>query len=185
MPRRPNDPLRPLMAEERTHLERLSRSHTEPAAVVARAKALLAVADGQCFIEAARVAGRRSGDAVAHLVTRFNRDGLAALPPRHGGGQPKRYTTAERERILREVRRIPDRDQDRTATWSLTTLRRALRQAVEGLPTVSTYTIWCVLHDAGFSWQQDRSWCTTGTAVRKRKSGTVTVHDPDAEAKKS
>ena len=185
MPRPPNDPLRPLTTAERMRLERLSRSHTEPAAAVARAKALLAVADGQGFTEAARVAGRRSGDAVAHLVTRFNRDGLAALPSRHGGGQPQRYTAAERERILREVRRTPDRDADRTATWSLTTRRRALRQAPDGLPTVSTFTIWCVLHDAGFRWQRDRSWCPTGTAVRKRKRGTVTVYDPDAEAKKS
>ena len=79
--------------------------------------------------------------AVAHLVARFNRDGLAALEPGHGGGQPKRYTRIEQERILREVRREPDRDRDRTATWSLTTLQRVLRQAPDGLPTVSTYTI--------------------------------------------
>ena len=152
---------------------------------MARAKALLAVANGQSFVEAARVAGRRSGDAVAQLVSRFNQEGLAALLGRHGGGQPKRYTTSEQARILREVERTPDRDLDRTATWSLTTLQRALRQAPDGLPTVSTYTIWCVLRDAGFRWQRDRSWCATGTAVRKRTSGTVTVHDPDAEAKKS
>jgi transposase len=185
MPRLPNDPLRTLTADERAQLERLRRSHTEPAAQVARAKALIAVADGQRFTDAARAAGRCSGDAVAQLVARFNREGLVALQPRHGGGQPKRYTATEQARILQEVRRAPDRDTDRTATWSLTTLQRVLRQAPDGLPGVSTYTIWCVLHDAGFTWQQDRSWCPTGTAVRKRKSGTVTVHDPDAEAKKS
>jgi hypothetical protein len=50
---------------------------------------------------------------------------------------------------------------------------------------VSTYTIWCVLHDAGFTWDRDRSWCQTGTAIRKRKSGTVVVHDPDATPKKT
>lgn len=185
MPRCQKDPLRPLREEERVELERLRRSHTEPAAHVARAKALLAVADGQRFTTAARAAGRQSGDAVAHLVARFNRKGRAALQPGHGGGQPKRYTQAEQERILQQVRRVPDRDTDRTATWSLTTLQRALRQASDGLPGVSTYTIWCVLHDAGFTWQRDRSWCPTGTAVRKRKTGVVIVHDPDAEAKKS
>lgn len=185
MPRRPNAPLRPLTTVERTTLERLRRSHTAPAAEVARATALVAVADGQSFTAAARTAGRRSGDAVAHLVTRFNQEGLAALVARHGGGQPKRYTSTEQARILREVQRVPNRDTDRTATWSLTTLQRALRQAPDGLPTVSTYTIWCVLHDAGLTWQRDRSWCPTGTAVRKRKAGIVTVHDPDAAAKKS
>jgi transposase len=153
--------------------------------VVARAKALLAVAGGHSFTEAARLSGRRSGDAVALLVARFNQRGLDALQARHGGGQPKRYTAAEQERILREVRRPPDREQDGTATWSLTTLRRALRRAPDGLPAVSTFTIWCVLRDAGFRWGRDRSWCATGTAVRKRKSGTVAVRDPDATAKKT
>ena len=90
MARLPKDPLRPLTPDEHAHLERLSRSRAEPAAQVARAKALLAVAGGQRYTEAARAAGRRSGDAVAQLVTHFNRDGVAALTPGHGGGQPKR-----------------------------------------------------------------------------------------------
>ena len=184
MPRPQKDPLRPLTSDEHAWLDRLSRSHTEPAAQVARAKALLAVEAGRRYTEAARAAGRRSGDAVAQLVARFNRAGLAALARGHGGGQPKRYAWGEQERILREVRRVPDRDADRTGTWSLATLRRALRQAPDGLPAVSTYTIWSVLHEAGFTWQKDRSWCETGTAIRKRKSGTVTVRDPDAGAKK-
>lgn len=185
MTRRQKDPLRSLTADEQHQLERLSRAQAEPAACVARARMLLAVASGQSFTAAAHTVGRRSGDAVAHLVARFNRDGVAAVEPGHGGGQPKRYTLAEQQRILQEVARSPDREADGTATWSLATLRRSLRQAPDGLPTVSTHTIWCVLHDAGLTWQRGRSWCPTGTALRKRKSGTVLVHDPDAEAKKS
>src|SRR5438874_5615610 len=178
MSRRQKDPLRPLTADERAQLARISRSHSEPAAQVAHAKAVLAVADGQSFTAAARAAGRRSGDAVAQLVARFNRDGLAALGAEHGGGQPKRYTEAERARILAEVRRAPDREADGTATWSLSTLRRALRAAPDGLPNVSEYTIWCVLRGAGRQWQRSRSWCETGVVVRKRKSGPVVVTDP-------
>jgi transposase len=179
------DPLRSLTIDERTSLEQLSRSRTDPAAQVARAKELLTVAAGSSFEAAAHAAGRRSGDAVAHLVARFNRDGVDAVVERHGGGQPKRYTGADQERILREVRREPDRDKDRTASWSLSTLQGALRRAPDGLPTISTYTIWCVLHDAGFTWGKDRSWCETGTAIRKRKSGAVVVRDPDATPKKT
>ena len=185
MPRPQKEPLRALTPVERVHLEQLSRSQTQPAARVARAKALLAVAGGQRFTTAAQAAGRRSGDAVAQLAARFNRQGLAALDAGHGGGQPKRYTPKEQARILREVRREPDRDADGTATWSLSTLQRALRRAPDGLPGISTYTIWCVLHEAGLTWGKDRSWCTTGTVVRKRKRGTVTVTDPDAGAKKT
>jgi len=185
MPRPQKDPLRLLTTAEQTALAWVSRAQTEPAACVARAKALLAVAAGQSFTDAAHAAGRTSGDAVAHLVARFNREGLATLIPGHGGGQPKRYRAAEGARILREVHRAPDRDADGTGTWSLATLRRALRRAPNGLPTISTATIGCVLHDAGFSWQRDRSWCATGTVVRKRKAGVVTVTDPDAAPKKS
>jgi transposase len=185
MTRRQKDPLRPLAPEEQTALERLSRSQTEPASHVARAKALLAVAAGASYSAAAQTAGRRSGDAVAHLVTRFNQQGLAAIVPGHGGGPPPTYPVAERNRILAEVRRMPDRERDGTATWSLMTLRHALRTAPNGLPNVSTATIRAVLIEAGWSWQRSRSWCATGTAQRKRKHGIITVVDPDAEAKKS
>jgi len=185
MTRRQKDPLRPLTDEERKVLEQLSRAQSEPASHVARAKALLAVATGQSYTAAAWSAGRRSGDAVSQLVSRFNREGLAAIAPRHGGGAQPIYGSDERERILKEARRTPDRERDGTATWSLTTLQRALRQAPDGLPQVSTYTIWIVLREAGFSWQASQTWCETGKVKRKRKSGVVDVTDPDAEPKKS
>ena len=184
MSRRRKDPLRALTDSERASLEQLGRATSAPATLVTRARALLAVADGCSYTEAARRVGRRSGDAVGELVARFNREGLAAVEPRHGGGPTVRYGPAERERILAELRRTPDRERDRTATWSLTTLQRALRTAEDGLPEVSTYTIWCVLRAADLSWQRDRSWCHTGLAKRRRKAGEVEVHDPDATAKR-
>ena len=185
MAQRQSQPLRALTPEERAELERVARSQRERAERVARAKQLLAVADGARFTEAAQRAGRRSGDAVAHLVVRFNRAGLAALDRQQGGGPPSQYGPAERERILREFRRAPDRERDGTATWSLTTLQRALHRAPDGLPGVSTWTIIVTLWEAGYTWQQNRTWCHTGTVVRRRKSGPVTVTDPDATPKKS
>ena len=184
MTRRQKDPLRPLADDERDWLVRVARSQADPAAHVARAKALLAAAEGYSYTDAAVGAGRRSGEAVSRLVSRFNREGLAALEPRHGGGPPTVYAGAERERILAEARRRPERERDGTATWSLTTLRRALREAPDGLPGVSTHTIWKTLKEAGFDWQKDRSWCETGKVKRKRGGEVVTVIDPDAEAKK-
>jgi transposase len=80
-----------------------------------------------------------------------------------------------------EDSRTPDREADGTATWSLGTLKRALRKA--GLPKVSTYTIHSALHEAGYTWQKDRSWCRTGRVLRRRKTGTVEVTDPDTEGK--
>ena len=166
-------------------LSRLSRSRGAPAAQVARARALLAVADGRSYTTAAQLAGRRTGDTVARWVAGFNREGLAAVVPRHGGGHRIRYGGAEQRRILAEVARPPDRARDGTATWSLNTLRAALRRAEDGLPGVSTYTIGRTLHAAGFRWQKSRTWCETGVAVRRRKrDGIVTVSDPDAAAKR-
>ena len=179
------DPMRAPTREERAELERLSRSRTVPASQNIRARELLAVSAGASFTDAAYSVGRRSGDTVAKLVARFNREGVRATRIRHGGGAPKRYGVAEQQRILREVARSPDREADGTATWSLTTLQRALRKAPDGLPDVSTRTIWCVLQDAGYTWQADRSWCRTGHVVRVRKGGPVEVHDPDTVAKKT
>ena len=189
MARAQSDPLRPLTAEERTILEETVRSRSEQAARVARARILLALADGASFTQAARAGAFRSGYGVAQLVRRFNRDGLLAVAGRHGGGPTIAYGPAEQERILREFRRAPDREQDGTATWSLTTLQRALREAPDGLPTVSTFTILQTLHQAGYSWQENRTWCHTGAALRKRKrkDGTpevVPVTDPQATKKR-
>jgi hypothetical protein len=185
MSRRRKDPLRALTEPERHELTRIARSLTAPAVEVTRAKLLLAVTSGVDYQAAARSVGRRSGDAVSHLVARFNAEGLAALTPRHGGGRAPTYGPTARERILREVQRPPTPAADGTASWSLMTLRKALRSAPDGLPRVSTFTLWHALHGAGYSHQNSRTWCPTGTALRRRKAGPAVVTDPDADSKKS
>jgi transposase len=185
MSRRKTDPLRELTADERRELVRLSRSQAAPAVEVTRARILLAVASGGDYQAAARSVGRRSGDAVAHLVARFNAEGLAALAPRHGGGRRATYDAEARARIAAEAARVPTPEADGTATWSLSTLRRALRAAPDGLPKVSTHTIREVLRDSGASYQRSRTWCPTGKALRRRKAGPAVVTDPDSDAKKS
>lgn len=185
MSRRKKDPLRTLSQSEQQSLQQISRSQTAPAVQVARAKMLLLVAHGAAYQDAAHAVGRRSGEAVSDLVTRFNQEGVAALSPRHAGGRKPVYDQAARARILKEYARTPDVEQDGTAAWSLSTLQKALRQSPDGLPSVSTYTLWQVLKEAGQSPQQTRTWCETGTVGRVRKSGPVLVTDPDTEAKKS
>jgi transposase len=184
MSRRQNDPLRPLTPNERNTLTRLSRSLSAPAAQVERARALLAIADGATDTAAAHQVGRRHTETISAWVSRFNRDGLAAVRPGHGGGARIRYGGDAQQRILAEWARTPEREQDGTATWSLSLLQKALRQADDGLPQVSTYTIWRTLHAGGLSWQKSRTWCQTGVATRRRKQGTVTRVDPDAAVKR-
>jgi transposase len=185
MSRHRKDPLRPLTIDERMELTRLSRSHRAPAAQVARARALLAIADGASYTAAARLVGRHHNETISAWVSRFNREGQAAVRPRHGGGPRIRYGADEQQRILAELARTPQREQDGTATWSLSLLQKALRQADDGLRRVSTFTIWRTLHEAGLSWQKSRTWCATGVVTRQRKhAGAVRVTDPDAIAKK-
>jgi hypothetical protein len=59
-----------------------------------------------------------------------------------------------------------------------------LREADDGLPQVSEYTIRKVMLKAGYTWQHSRSSCQTGQVERQRKAGNVVVTDPNAEEKK-
>ena len=185
MSRHQKDPLRPFSADERKELTRLSRVQSGPAAQAARARALLAIADGASYTAAAHLVGRGHTETISAWVSRFNREGLAAVRLRHSGGPRIRYGADAQQRILAEWARPPQRDKDGTATWSLNLLKKVLRQASDGLPKVSTFTIWRTLHEAGLTWQKSRSWCETGVALRRRKHGVVRVSDPDAPAKKS
>jgi transposase len=174
-------PLRALTPEEAQALTRTAKASSERVDVVKRARALLAVRAGQAYTQAAREAGYKSGDSISQLVERFNQQGLAALHIAGGRGRKVQYSAAQRERILSELQRTPDRRDDATATWSLKTLERALRK--EALPRVSASTIREVLHEAGYRFGKTRTWCPTGTAVRKRPEGPVTVQDPKAGEK--
>jgi transposase len=170
-----------MTAEEERALKRTAKATSERVDVVKRARALLGVQAGQSYTQAAREAGFKGGDSVSQLVVRFNQQGLAALRIAGGRGRKATYTLAQRERIISELQRTPDRRDDATATWSLKTLERALRQA--GLPQLSASTIRVVLYEAGYRYGKTRTWCATGTALRVRQSGTVTVHDPKTEEK--
>ncbi len=174
--------LRDLAETERAALRCMVQASSERVDRVRRAKALLTVAGGASFAAAARDAGLRSGTTVAHLVVRFNRQGLAALSIASGRGRRPTYDASARTRIAATAQAAPERRKDGTATWSLSLLQTRLRK--EGLERIGATTIKRVLEDAGSSYQKTRSWCPTGTAQRKRKTGVVTVTDPETEQKR-
>jgi transposase len=175
-------PLRPLSVQEECELRRIVKASSERIDVARRARALLAVVAKQSFAQAASAAGLKEARSVSELVERFNAHGLAALSIAAGRGRKPTYTSEQQARILAEVQRTPDRQADQTASWSLMTLRRALRQ--RELPHIAKETIRQVLHESGYSYQRTRTWCRTGYALRKRKSGTVTTYDPETLEKK-
>ena len=65
-----------------------------PALSGVRLKQAAPTKPGKSYGEVAQAAGRRSNDAVAHMVSRSNQDGLAALASRHGGGAQTVYKLA-------------------------------------------------------------------------------------------
>src|SRR4051812_3437446 len=73
MSRHRKDPLRPLAADERQELTRLSRSLSAPAAHVERSRALLAIADGASYTAAAHQIGRR--ESIERVLKRRALDG--------------------------------------------------------------------------------------------------------------
>jgi transposase len=159
----------------------MTKASSERVDVVRRARALITVNAGVPFAEAAHQSGFKSADSVSQLVQRFNLKGLAALFIAPGRGRKPTYTSQERQRILEELRRAPDREQDQSATWSLKLLERALRKRT--LPDIGASTIRRVLHESGYAFGRSRTWCQTGTALRVRKAGVVRVYDPQAEEK--
>jgi hypothetical protein len=162
-------------------LHRIAKATSERLDVVKRARALLSVRAGRSFTEAAREAGYKSGDSISQLVERFNERGLAALLIAPRRGRKPVYTDDQRACIIAEVQRQPDPKVDQTATWSLMLLRQALRK--RGLPQIAKETIRVALQDAGYRFGKTRTWCPTGTAIRKRKAGQVHVEDPKAQEK--
>ncbi len=103
-------PLRALTQEEEQALQRTTKASSERVDVVKRAQAILAVRAGQPYTQAAREAGYKSGDSVSQLVERFNQRGLVALLIAPGRGRKETYTPLEREQIMQEFRRAPDRE---------------------------------------------------------------------------
>src|SRR3954471_5016777 len=102
MSRHQKDPLRPLTPDERKQLTRLSRSLSAPAAQVERSRALLAIADGASYTAAAHQIRPRDHQTISAWVSRFNRNGLAAVRLGHGGGPRIRYGAYAQQRILTE-----------------------------------------------------------------------------------
>ena len=176
MARQQKEGLRGLTDEERATLARVARQTSGRHDEVRRAAALLAVAAGASFAAAARAAGYAGGSAVHALVKRFNARGLAALAIAPGRGPKRTYDAATRAQVVALAQRPPDRKLDGTATWSLSTLERAVQREI--VPAPKARTVAQLLRDAGRSYQKTRTWCPTGTAERKRKAGVVRVVDP-------
>ena len=137
-------------AEDRKELEHLSKSRTDEARMVERAKVVLGCLAGRRNDEVAAELGIQAA-TVGAWRKRFATDGLAGLRDRARPGKPPVYPAAQlRERILKQLEASPPAG---LAGWDGGTLAQAL--------DVSDDAIWRVLRKEGIQLRRHRSWCVS------------------------
>ena len=137
-------------AEDRKELERLSKSRSDEARMVERAKIILGCLAGRRNDEVAVELGIQAA-TVGTWRKRFAGEGLAGLRDRPRPGKPAVYSIAElRQRILKQLEATPPAG---LSGWDGGTLAEAL--------AVSDDVVWRVLRKEGIQLRRHRSWCVS------------------------
>jgi len=137
-------------AEDRKELERLSKSRTDEARMVERAKLVLRCLDGRRNDEVAAEFGVQAA-TVGTWRKRFASDGLAGLRDRARPGKPPIYPAPElRQRILKQLEAPPPAG---LSGWDGGALAQALG--------VSDDAVWRVLRKEGIQLRRHRLWCVS------------------------
>jgi transposase len=149
-------------AQDRKELERLSKSRTDEARLVERAKLVLGCLAGRRNDEVAAELGLQAA-TVGTWRKRFSSEGLAGLRDRTRSGKPPVYPASElRQRILKQLEAPPPAG---LSGWDGGTLAQALG--------VSDDAIWRVLRKEGIQLRRHRSWCVSTDPEFAAKSADV------------
>lgn len=137
-------------ADDKKELERLSKSRTDEARLVERAKIVLGCLAGRRNDEIASELGIQAATAGVWRK-RFAAEGLAGLRDRARPGKPPVYPVQElRQRILKQLEAPPPAG---LASWDGGTLAKALG--------VSDDVVWRILRKEGIQLRRLRSWCVS------------------------
>ncbi len=137
-------------ADDKKELERLSKSRTDEARLVERAKIVLGCLAGRRNDEIASELGIQAATAGVWRK-RFAAEGLAGLRDRARPGKPPVYPAQElRQRILEQLEAPPPAG---LASWDGGTLAKAL--------DVSDDVVWRILRKEGIQLRRLRSWCVS------------------------
>jgi transposase len=142
----------PLKCEPKVmqELERLSRSRTEEARLVERAKIILACLSGKQNDVIAAEHKTQPG-TVGVWRKRFAAEGLIGLHDKERSGKPPTYQATElKQRIIAKLEEPPPAG---LATWDGGSLAQALK--------VSDDAIWRMLRKEGIQLRRHRSWCVS------------------------
>ena len=136
-------------AEEKASLVALTKSRTEEARAVERARIILASLAGKEIQEVAREVGV-SNPTVTKWRGRFALWGLRGLRDQLRPGKPVKYDAAFRNRVLALLEQPPPRGMSH---WDGPTVAEKLNSSV--------YAVWRVLRREGIYLQRLRSWCVS------------------------
>lgn len=147
--------LRKLNTEERAALERLARSRTEEARLVARAKIVLGLAAGERPYQVAdRVGVGRM--AAYEWLHRFNAEGLKGLTDHPRPGRPHTYTAEQRAEVITAALTKPESLGLPFASWTLDRLQAYL-STHKGIGIKRT-RIDEILIAEGLRWRKQETW---------------------------
>jgi transposase len=147
MPR--HAPVLECSVEDREVLIAISKSRTEEARAVERARIILARLDGKEIQQVARELGV-SVPTVAKWCRRFSLWGLRGLRDGPRPGKPVAYDAAFRDRVLALLEQPPPPDMSH---WDGPAVAERLGSSV--------YAVWRVLRREGIYLQRLRSWCVS------------------------
>jgi transposase len=147
MPKR----LPPLVCDEkdRKAVEELSRSRTDEARLVLRARIIIGCMKGESVGQIARRLGIRP-NTVIDWRRRFEKEGGAGLRDRPRPGKPKKYNAEFRRNVLNVLEERPPVGQ---ARWDGPAVARRLN--------APAHAVWRLLRKEGICLSRQRSWCVS------------------------
>jgi transposase len=132
-----------------SELKRLSRSRSGEVRMAERARIVLACLGGKRNDEIAREMGLRP-NTVGRWRQRFSERGIDGLKDAPRPGQPPKYGTQLRDRLLAQLEQPPPAGM---ASWDGASLAKVLQ--------ASDDAIWRALRKEGIQLQRHRSWCVS------------------------
>lgn len=147
--------VRPLTAEEQTHLERVAHSRTQSARAVERARMILYNSQGLRVADIARCLAV-DRDRVTAWITRFNAEGVPGLADRPRRGRPATYTATQVATIIETAVTPPTRLNLPFASWTLDRLVAYLHAHHQ--IAIQRSRLDELLLREGLRWRADESW---------------------------
>jgi transposase len=150
--------LRELTEKEKQEVAKITRSRTEPARRVQRARIIQAMLENPSLpaSKAGRAAGYESDVTGGVWVKRFNEEGLSGLEDDERAGRPRTHEESVRSALVNLAIQKPESLGYPFKLWTLERLQTVFKER-QGVH-LSDSTIWEWLDAEGLQWKRQQSW---------------------------